>query len=87
MMFGDIARGGALRTRDMSETPTTAGPADNRRLQFGALAVAGGAASIVLLWLLPGDQTLVELATALLALVLLVVGTLAVGTSVPHRPA
>lgn len=59
----------------------------NRRFLAGALAVAAGAGCILALWQLPGDQQLAEVVAALLALVLLVAGTLAVGTSAPHRPA
>ncbi|WP_276258437.1 hypothetical protein [Haloglomus litoreum] len=69
------------------DTETTAKSTDDRRLRYGALSVAGGAASMVLLWYLPGDLLLAEVVTALLALVLLVTGTLAVGTSVSHRAA
>lgn len=63
----------------MDGTPT------NRRLRAGMLAVAAGAGCVLALWQLPGDQQMAEMAAALLALVLLVGGTLAVGSSAPHR--
>lgn len=59
----------------------------SRRLLFGCLALALGSAGTFLLTSVPVGSPALGAAVALLATGLLVAGTLAIGTSAPHRPA